>query len=346
MSRADIPSPLVTVVVPTAGRPQLVARAVRSALAQSLRAIEVVVVVDGPDAATSAVLARIDDPRLRTIELPERLGVGGARNAGVDAARAAWVALLDDDDEWLPQKLALQLATARASAAALPVVSCRFVARGEHGDAVLPRRFPLHGEPLSEYLFCQRGLLGGEGLVLPSTVVAPTALLRKVRFRHARLPHEGSDWLLRAIREPGAGVEFVPTREPLAIFHGEESRERMSNASDWRASLAWADASRDLLTPRAHAAFVLTRASLEARRGGHWPAFLLLVREAFRRGRPTAATLAAHAPRSGSCRRGFASRSPIGSAALLPRPAATCRLRRSPRPRPTAARTVASRCRS
>jgi len=286
---------VVSVVVPTAGRPHLVVRAVRSALEQTLRELEVVVVLDGPDADTTAGLGRIDDPRLRTIELPRRLGVGDARNAAVDAARSPWVALLDDDDEWLPDKIALQLAAAHASTWREPIVSCRFLSRTEHGDVVLPRRRPVHGEPISEYLFCQRGLLGGEGLVLPSTLLAPTSLLRRVRFRHRRLPHEGSDWLLRALRDDGVGVEFVRTREPLVVFHGEGTRERMSNASDWRASLAWAADNADLLTPRAHAAFVLIRASLEARRGREWRAFWPLVAAAFRHGRPTAVGLLAHA---------------------------------------------------
>ena len=215
-------SPLISVVVPTADRPQLVLRAVRSALAQSLREIEVLVVVDGRDPATTGALAGVTDPRLRVLELAERQGVGEARNAGVDAARGDWVALLDDDDEWRPDKLALQLATARASALAHPVVSCRFLSRDRRGDVVLPRRVPARCENLADYLFCQRGLLGGEGVVLPSTVFAPVSLLREVRFRHRRLPHEGSDWLLRACRTAGAGVEFVATREPLAIFHAEE----------------------------------------------------------------------------------------------------------------------------
>ncbi|MBY0277507.1 glycosyltransferase, partial [Candidatus Binatia bacterium] len=70
--------PLVTVVIPTADRPQLVLRAVLTALAQTERRIEVVVVVDGPDPATTRALATLDDPRLRVLELPARGGVGAA----------------------------------------------------------------------------------------------------------------------------------------------------------------------------------------------------------------------------------------------------------------------------
>jgi hypothetical protein len=90
-------------------------------------------------------------------------------------------------------------------------------------------------------------------------------------------------------------VEFVATREPLAIWHCEETRARISTTRSWRASLAWADSQATLLTPRAHASFILNRVSREARRDGDLSAFWLLPREAFRKGRPSAIGLFAHA---------------------------------------------------
>jgi glycosyltransferase involved in cell wall biosynthesis len=285
--------PLVSVIVPTAERAALVPRAIASALRQSLRDIEVIAVVDGPDDATLAALRSITDPRLQVLSLPTKAGLGGARSAGIDAARGAWIALLDDDDQWLPAKLERQLEAARCSRYRWPIVSCRFRAVSETGEAVLPRRFPRDGEPISEYLFCQTRLLGGEGVVLPSTILTAAELLRDTRFRYARFPHEGSDWTLRAMRRDGVGIEFV-AGEPLVIWNGESGRGRMSDAVDWRASVAWAAANRDLLTARAYAAFLLIRAGVEARRAREWRASPQLIREAFRRGEPTIVALIAH----------------------------------------------------
>lgn len=292
MSPSEI---LISAIIPTINRPRLVTRAVHSALRQSLHEIEVVVVVDGPDEETLRALRPIDDPRLRVLALRENVGLGGARNAGIDEALGQWVALLDDDDEWLPQKLEIQFDAARRSRYRLPIIACRFNARTEYGDLVLPRRYPAQDEALSEYLFCQTGLLGGEGLVLPSTILAPRDLLRDIRFRFRGAPFEGSDWLLRAIQREGVGVEFVPTREPLALWRGEETRARMSNSRNWRDSLAWAKAHANLLTPRARASFILIRAGLEARRVGNATAFWQLAWEAFRNGRPTMISLLAYA---------------------------------------------------
>lgn len=287
--------PSISVVIPTINRPRFVTGAVGSALGQSLREIEVIVVVDGPDEESLRALRAIDDPRLRVLPLRENAGLGGARNAGVDAARGRWVALLDDDDEWLPQKLEIQFDTARRSRYRLPIVTCRVIARRQHGDAVRPLRCLTQGEALSEYLFCRTGLLGGEGLILPSALLAPRDLFRDIRFAYRGTPFEGSDWLLRAIECEGVGVEFVATREPLALWRCDETRARISTTSNWRASVAWANSQSSLLTPRARAGFLLNRVSLQARRAGDVSAFWLLPWAAFQRGRPSVIGLLAHA---------------------------------------------------
>jgi len=292
MERSD---PRVSVVIPTIGRPQLVGRAIRSALGQSVPPLEVIVVVDGPDDATVREVRRIDAETVRLVALPERVGLGRARGAGIASARGPWIALLDDDDEWLPPKLELQLRGARQSAHRYPVIATRFIDRRAHGDVVLPERLPGMDEPLADYLFCRPRLRVAEGVVLPSTMLFPRSLAEQVAFRFAQFPHEGSDWLLRAVRCDGVGLEFAPTMEPLAIRHAETARTRMSSTNDWRGSLAWAQDNAHLLTPRAHAAFLLTRASLEAKRGADLRAAGLLVWEAFRRGRPTSTSLASHA---------------------------------------------------
>src|SRR6185437_1348576 len=109
-SRMDFTSntseqPLVSAVIPTRNRPALVLSAIRSALRQTWRRMEVIVVVDGPDAETAASLAGVTDARLRVITLPEASGGCAARNAGVQAAQGEWIGFLDDDDEWFPDKI-------------------------------------------------------------------------------------------------------------------------------------------------------------------------------------------------------------------------------------------------
>jgi len=272
----------------------LVFRAVQSALRQTLNEIEVIVVIDGPDAATSQVLLQVDDPRLNLRTLPLRLGCADARNAGVSEAKSHWIAFLDDDDEWFPQKLEFQLQTAKRSHHLYPIISCRLIARSEGGDLIWPRRYPEPEETLSEYLFCQSGLFGGEGLVLPSSILTKRDLLRKVPFRSGIPRHDDVDWLLRASNIEGVGVEFVSTSAPLLIWYMEGDRNRISNTTDWHFSLSWIQTNRHFVTPHAYASFLMIWTSLSAAKGRNWMAFWLLPWKAYREGKPKIIDFIAH----------------------------------------------------
>lgn len=286
--------PLISVVIPTRERPSLVFRAVQSALRQTLNEIEVIVVIDGPDAATSQVLIQLDDPKLHVRTLNQRRGCAGARNAGISEAKSHWIAFLDDDDEWFPQKLELQLQIAKQSHHFYPIISCRFISRSEGGDLIWPRRYPKPEEPLSEYLFCQSGVFGGEGVVLPSSILTKRDLLRKVPFRSGIPRHDDVDWLLRASTIEGVGVEFVPTTDPLLIWHMENDRNRISNTADWHFSLSWIQANRQIVTPHAYASFLMIWTSLSAAKRRNWIAFWLLPWKAYREGKPKIIDFIAH----------------------------------------------------
>ena len=283
----------VSAVVPTYRRPELVVRAVRSVLAQTIAAREAIVVVDDRDAATIAALEAIGDARVRVV-VPERhLGNAEARNAGIRAAAGVWIALLDDDDCWLATKLERQLGTAKAMPHRFPIVSCRVIARGARRDFHWPRRLPQPDEPMSEYLFCRRRPGSGDGLIQTSTVLAPRALFAEVPFRSGQR-YVDQDWLLRACRIAGVGIAFAAADEPLVVWHMEHERERISNRDDWRWAIAWIEARRDLVTPRAYAAFLLTLASASAVRQGDRAAFRVLLREAWLHGRPGAVETVNH----------------------------------------------------
>ncbi len=101
-------SPLVTTVIPTFNRKADVAVAVRTALAQTHRDQEIIVVDDGSNDGTREHLEAEHGQRLIILRT-ERLGVSGARNRGMAAAQGEYIALLDSDDEWLPGKLEAQV---------------------------------------------------------------------------------------------------------------------------------------------------------------------------------------------------------------------------------------------
>jgi glycosyltransferase involved in cell wall biosynthesis len=285
MAAAD--SVLVSVVIPTRDRPHLLVRAVESVLAQTYSHLEVVVVFDGPQPDALRAVEGMRDPRIRTCTLAASVGLASALNAGVREARGHWVALLDDDDLWLPTKLALQIETTRESGFRHPIVATRVLARSEPGDRLWPRRVIRPGESLDHYLFVRTTPFGGEGLILPSAMMFPRDLAASHPFRDGLRFHVDVDWLLRVAAVPGVGVDFVPTAEPQVIWHVDERRARISTGLGWRESLRWIRENRQLVTRSAYASFVLTWVGARARRDGQWRAFGVLAADAFRHGRPS-----------------------------------------------------------
>jgi glycosyltransferase involved in cell wall biosynthesis len=102
--------PSVSVVVPAYNAEPFLRTAVHSALQQSFGNLEVIVVDDGSSDGTRALAESlaVADPRVRVVTIPNS-GVAAARNVGIEEARGEWIAFLDADDVWEPEKLSLQM---------------------------------------------------------------------------------------------------------------------------------------------------------------------------------------------------------------------------------------------
>ncbi len=107
----------MSVVIPTRNRRELLLRTLAGVLRQRDVSIEVVIVDDTSEDGTSEAVTALGDERVRLLAGHAPVGVSAARNRGVAASRGEWVAFLDDDDLWSPDKLALQLGALRRSGA-------------------------------------------------------------------------------------------------------------------------------------------------------------------------------------------------------------------------------------
>jgi glycosyltransferase involved in cell wall biosynthesis len=203
----------ISVVIPTTGRPTLHA-AVESALRQSRQVLEVLVVADTTDEVVTP-----EDARVRVIRVGPGAGGNVARQRGVEEAAGEVVALLDDDDEWFPEKLRLQLRSVIGAPRGLWISTCRLQATFEDGSTAIWPEAPIEaGETLPRYLFARKKLRGGHGLIQSSTLVFPTSLARRIPF-DAKLPfHQDIGWLMDVVNsEPAVLIDQV--WEPLVVFN-------------------------------------------------------------------------------------------------------------------------------
>jgi glycosyltransferase involved in cell wall biosynthesis len=101
-------APLLSAVIPAYNVEKFILAAVESALSQSFRDLEVIVVDDGSTDKTADLVMSLHDSRLKLIR-QNNLGLAAARNTGIRASRGKYIGLLDGDDIWLPKKADLQI---------------------------------------------------------------------------------------------------------------------------------------------------------------------------------------------------------------------------------------------
>ena len=182
MNNRDAKQP-VTVVIPCYNYARFIREAVDSALAQTVAPQEVIVVDDGSTDQTPEVMATYaSDPRVRYLRQENR-GLSAARNAGIRAARGEFIALLDADDRWKPEKLSRQLAEFTEESVGL--VYCGREVFDEHGTQNL--------DPADESK-CGRAL---EWLTVATLFCPSSVILRRCCF----LEQGGFDESLRKVED-------------------------------------------------------------------------------------------------------------------------------------------------
>ena len=204
----------VSVVIATRDRPELLRRAIDAVLAQEHPApLEIVLVFDRsePDMTLAdhpAVVER-DDRRIVVTTNVQSPGLAGARNSGVAMAEYEWIAFCDDDDEWLPGKLAAQFAAIEATPNAEVATTGVFI----HFEGEDTARIP---DPA---LLTFEGFLNDRMTeVHPSATLVSAKLIAEIGDVDDTIPGgygEDYDWLLRAARLS----PFAVAAEPLVRVH-------------------------------------------------------------------------------------------------------------------------------
>jgi len=210
--------PLVSVIIPTYRRGNLLRRAIDSVLAQSWTHWELIVVDDAsPDDSVSSMVSEFADPRMRCIRHERNQGAPAARNTGIRAAKGKYIALLDSDDEWLPEKLEVQLALFEDSSSGdIGVVVCNIISVRTVGGKVVDRSL-VGKRPLSGYVYPT--LLGRRNMRPTSTILIKSAILDHDKlFDETLESSQEYDLLVRLARDH----HFETAGQRLVLMHLHE----------------------------------------------------------------------------------------------------------------------------
>ena len=210
-------NPVVSVVMPAYNAADTLQESVRSVLSQSMGELELIVCDDASTDATPELLAKINDPRLKCIRNLGNLGAGRSRDRAIEQALAPWVAVIDADDVWLPERLGQLLEAAKGAPDRLifdDIMICH-----SSTDGLVPWRV-VHG----------LGAFGGHGLeardlAIEDYLASPRLLIKPLipraaicqsGLRHSsRSFGEDAEYFLR-LALAGVGFRYLP--EPLYLY--------------------------------------------------------------------------------------------------------------------------------
>jgi glycosyltransferase involved in cell wall biosynthesis len=203
-------SPLVSVIIPTYNRSEMLKRAIQSVLLQTYQNFEIIVVDDGSTDNTQDVLGSIEYRFIKYIRNKANKGGAYSRNLGIDHSKGRYIAFLDSDDEWLPTKLEKQIILFENSPKKTGVVYCSVY---DKGHVIKKNTIPTKRGNLYREL-----LLGWCPPTTSSFVVRAEALKNKIQFDENLASFQDYDlWLQLSL---DWDFDFVP--ESLVIFHHHE----------------------------------------------------------------------------------------------------------------------------
>lgn len=201
-----------TIVIPTFKRPDMLRRLLES-ITPLPAGTQLVVVNDGtgdtPGYADVVAWARRTFDDFTYIALPDNQGAPAARNAGIRAARGQWVALVDDDDEWLPGKLQAQLDLVAGASPDTGLVYCWTRVLNQRGEEESVSRPQIEGAAAA-------------AIMRTNFILSPSVLVRRSAFDKVGLFDEAlpscQDWDMWA-RVLCGGYTCRVLKQELAIYH-------------------------------------------------------------------------------------------------------------------------------
>lgn len=127
----------VSVIIPTYNRAATLPRAIKSALSQTLPVHEIIICDDGSTDNSQEIVSALNDPKIKWIDCGRNGMPSVPRNKGINAATGTWIAFLDSDDEWLPEKNETQVKAMEQSGIKASTTNCFRIAGGKKLGAFL-----------------------------------------------------------------------------------------------------------------------------------------------------------------------------------------------------------------
>ncbi len=200
----------VSVIIPTYNRAELLKRSIQSVLNQTYQNFELIIVDDCSDDNTREIVKSFKDPKIRYYKHSKNKGPAAARNKGIKHAKGKYIAFQDSDDEWLPEKLEIQIDCFKNSEKEIGVVYCRAIKKnGKKTDNFPSPKISKADGYIYPYI-CR-----GNFILMPSAVIKKECLTDTGGFDELFTHMEDWELLIRISKK--YNIRFIDV--PLVKIH-------------------------------------------------------------------------------------------------------------------------------
>jgi glycosyltransferase involved in cell wall biosynthesis len=207
---------LISIVVPVHNRKEELKRALKSVISQTIQNFEVLVVDDYSDIDIKEILEEFNDNRIRFLRLDKKGNANVCRNKGIKEANGVYIAMLDSDDEWMPNHLEKKL-NYLLEVGADGVFGSVIIDDSEKQTKILSRPFN-EGELMVNYLL-------SNGWAPTPTHFYKTECVNKIMWDESLLRHQDLDFSVRFSKQ----FKFVPSEDYTCIVHWKKGESRTEN---------------------------------------------------------------------------------------------------------------------
>lgn len=215
-----IQSPVVSVIVPAFNCELYIEAAVRSVMGQTFENWELIVIDDGSTDSTFDIVHRLaqEDCRIKAVKNPRNMGVAATRNRGFELSQGHYIALLDGDDRWYPDKLNKQLQVAEETNADLVYCSYGIIDEFDTrlcNDFIVPYTTDYQQMLVKSVISC-------------STVLLSRHIIEQYRFE-ANYYHEDLVYWLNIMRDEKKAYGAVDVLADYRVLHGSRASNKIKS---------------------------------------------------------------------------------------------------------------------
>lgn len=243
----NIYNDLVSVVIPTYNREKVIKQCLNSILNQTYKNLEVIVVDDASIDDTEHVVRSIKDSRLKYIRLNENSHGTKPRNIGIRAATGEYIAFLDSDDTWLPNKIERQLAFMKKNDYTDVLSFTGIIVSNNFTQKTVIKRDLKEGEHIIDYII-------NEGWVQCGTFMCSSKIAKKTEFSPTVRKHQDWDFCYRLSKN---NARFIYLEEALTVYNMDEGNNQISGNRRFDLSLKWINSIKKDISKKNYYSFLV-----------------------------------------------------------------------------------------